>query len=295
MSRTNILVIDGNWYAHRAFYTIDIERPEPEKALAYRFLSMICKDAIETRAKHLLVAFDGPKVFRYKLYPEYKSSRTSKDKATGKKIEPGEQSDDPLARMMPYLLEYLTEAGIPWVRPKKFEGDDVLAAIAHYFKDDEDYLVYLGIQDKDLYQSLAKNVRLFMSNTKPEPTRFTWKDAEKAKGVKIKQMIDYQTVLGDSIDDIPGIPGYGPVTVAAKLREHGSLKKWMKAAKGDERKKLLIHRDQLELNAKLVTMRTDSYEPDLAMMTVPKKKPVHLPRSHAAYVDWLYPKTKGLF
>jgi DNA polymerase-1 len=291
-----MLIVDGNWYAHRAFYTIDIERPEPEKALAYRFLSMICKDAIAVRAKYLLVAFDGPKVFRYKLFPEYKSSRTQKDKATGKKLKEGtSQKDDPLYKMMPYLLEYLTLAGIPWVQPKKFEGDDVLAAVAHYFEGDDNYRVYLGIQDKDLYQSLAANVFLYMSNTKPEPTRFSYKDAEKAKGVKIEQMIDYQTVLGDSIDDLPGIPGYGPVTVAQKLREHGSLKKWMKAATGAERKKLMIHKEQLKLNAQLVTMRTDSYEPDLETMMVPKKKLPNLPRAHSIYVDWLYPKTKGLF
>ncbi len=295
MSRTNIFVVDGSWYAHRAFYTIDIDRPEPEKALAYRFLSMVCKDAIAVRAKHLLVAFGGPKVFRYKLYPDYKIRRAQKDKVTGKKSSDDVATDDPLQRMMPFLLEYLTEANIPWVRPKKFEDDDVLAAVAHHFKGNEDYRVYLGTQDKDLYQSLAENVFLYMSNTKPEPTRFSYKDAEKAKGVKIKQMIDYQTVLGDAIDDIPGIPGFGPATVAARLKEHGSLKKWMKAATGSERKKLVIHRDQLELNAKLVTMRVDSYEPDLATMTVPKSKPVHLPRAHTAYVDWLYPKTKGLF
>ena len=80
--KNKLFAVDGNWYLHRAYYTINPKYREVKDALTYSFLSMICKDACMTGCNHLLVAFDGPEVFRYKLYPEYKANRSEAKEGT---------------------------------------------------------------------------------------------------------------------------------------------------------------------------------------------------------------------
>lgn len=285
-------VVDGNWYLHRCYYTINPKYRTPEQALNYAFISMICKDALATQSSHLLVAFDGPEVFRYKLYPKYKANRS--DNKTGPSVREGFKD---VYSYLPPLLSALTELGIPWIQPRKFEADDALCSAAKQYS--ESGIVYIGAKDKDGYQYLTPNVSMYDSSNKvkgeSKPLYIRYSDVPKLKGVKANQMASYQCLIGDAIDNIPKI--LTPVKARKLLEKYGSISK---ALKSEEYKDLNSSLDILKLNAKLVTLRTDVMIPDWVSTIIPRKAiddeyKKALPKSYFAYIDFVHPKAKGLF
>lgn len=313
-----IFAADGNWYAHRAFHTVDPNIEGATRRFNYTFTSMICKDALAKRCRHIIVAFDGPQVFRYKLYRKYKVGRNEKisQKSEVSKVRrTNDAPKDDLAPLMPQLLEHLTALTIPWVRPKNYEGDDVLAAIAHHYhrrnekskrKDRRSIhgtkaptlksttRVILGIEDKDLYQVVSETTEMYIS-TNPQRTIRAEQVVEKY-GVPPELMIDYQTMMGDSIDGVPSI-GFPPRQVKAKLLEFGGLDNWRANATEDERIMFIKNAEQIELNRRLVTMGHDCYVPHLSDLVVQKieTQGLDVPASFIAYQDYLWPRSKGLF
>lgn len=288
--RKTVFFVDGNFYMHRAWHVINTDG-SIERALSALFLSMVCKDAAAVKATHLLVGFDG-KSFRYGVYDKYKQSRTDK----GKNSSGSEDGDSTkqIYTYLPFLQDYLEKAGVPWVQPKKYEADDVGATLAAMASDD--LLVIQGTKDKDGYQTLNKRVRMYNSSAKPNPQFITQLIAEKAKGVPVAQMIDYQTLLGDKIDDIPGFLGFGPAKVKEILNKYGSIRNWYREGSKADKRWLVEHREELVRNRKLVTLVTDCVDIDIDDLKVPKLSgKEHLPKAWHTYQSFLYPKSKGLF
>lgn len=294
-----IFVCDGNWYLHRIFYTTKTSKPLTE-VIPFRLLSMICKDAIAVRAKYVCVAFDGPKVFRYKVYPLYKSKRKhGQASSTDHEFAPSSELD--VYDFLEPVYELLAQVGIGYYQPKLYEADDVLCSIAHKYGDK--YRVVCGTSDKDAYQYLTENVMLYDSSfknpetKKPEPRFIKVKDAERRKGVRIEQMVDYQTLIGDSGDSVPPIPRYGPKTAIKILAEHGSLQAWYKQSRGKERAFIQENMETFRRNRKLVQLVSDCAPPSgLDEWKLYKEKPdISLPGPYHDLHSVLYPKTKGLF
>lgn len=285
-----LMVVDGNWVLHRVFYTLKTSRPI-EQALPWNFTSLICKDALAVRATHLLVAFDGPDIFRYKVYPDYKSGRSD--------VKTTQVSDDvnsgDIYQYLPAVREFLSYGGIQWVQPRIHEADDVLVTMGtKWIAKFPDSSVVLSTKDKDVNQALRKNVVMYDSSAKPVPKKTRKKDVEAKKGVKIKQLVDYQTLIGDKIDSIPSL--MGPVTAAKLLRKYGTLKAFGEKAKGDERIWFEKNKAQLTINRKLVRLVTDCSVPvKVDQLKVPKLVRSEMPTTWYSYQSFLYPKTKGLF
>lgn len=316
-----LFVVDGNWYLHRAFYTLKTRRPYSE-ALPYHFLGMIVKDALVLKARYLLVAFDGPKVFRHKVYPLYKVNREADMKVTQRE-EPDEEDLDEVGEgdvqkpsvkdiydFLPNVFDLLTKVGVAYYQPRRREADDVLCSIARRYSihsDDPPRVPVVsfvgGCQDKDAYQYvIGPHVRLHDTSAKgadgkPKPKTIDEATVLAKTGLRSDQQVDYQTLIGDGVDGIPKIKGFTPARVKKILKKYGTLRRWYsrdKEAKA-ELDPLMV---DLRRNRKLVTLTEDALPPgEPSDWMVPKKKPKdpYLSKNYHEYHLFLWPKSKGLF
>jgi 5'-3' exonuclease len=289
-SKGRILFIDGNWILHRVYHVVKGKTSRPlEDVLPQNFLSLVLKDAVAVKATHILVAFDGHAVFRYDLYPQYKASRSEKSKA--EKEEEGYQD---VYVALPNIRKLFARLGITLLQHKKYEADDFWASAAVQYSA-MGYDVVGSGKDKDGFQVLGKNVRMYDSSAKPEPKFMTAEKAEKMKGVPISKMIMLQTLLGDQIDDIPQV--LSPAKAKAVCNKYGSVKEWFEAADAETRKFIQANQAKLVMNNRLVTLKKDLALPDPETLKPPKNRHggQELPRYWFAHQELCYPKSKGLF
>lgn len=290
MKNTRIAVVDGNFYIHRVFHTQSEHAKDMARAISYRLLALICKDALAVRAKRVLVAFDGPNVFRHKLVDSYKANR-KKDDGEVDLIhnKEGMVAEDGPYTYLPEVLSYLAEAGIPVVQFSAYEADDVLASVAANNDD-----VVLLTRDKDAHQALRSGVfqydSAFKVKGKPAPRTIYAKDVEGIFGVTPEQCVDLQTLTGDGVDNVPRL--LRKDVAVRGLKKHGSLKNWLK--EDDElTEKLRPVKHQLNLNRKLVKLVTN-LEVELPNMKW-LAEANSMPSAYIALKDFCCPKSKGLF
>lgn len=290
MSKDVLFVIDGNFYLHRIFHTQSFESKDPATSMARRLVGLICKDAIAVKAKRLLVAFDGPNVFRYKLYSQYKANRKNKD------TEPDliHNKDGLVADSSPYehlafIRTYLADCGIPCVQMSQYEADDILCSVATQNRN-----VVVGNKDKDAFQYLLRpDISLYDSSFKekgqPKPRTILMDDVEAIFGVGPGLALDLQTLTGDGIDNIPQIVSRAKAIKG--LKQWGSIKNWLE--NDDQFKALLVkNKPVLMLNRKLVRLKND------IRVEIPMIKWNRHPDMVTSYVqfrDFCNPKSKGLF
>ena len=294
-----IFAVDGNWYLHRIFFTTRTTRPLVD-VIPYRLLSMICKDALAVGAKYVVVAFDGPRVFRYKVYPLYKSKRNNgQPSTTDHDFAPSSELD--IYDFLQPIYDLFAQVGIGFFQPKIYEADDVLCSIASKYSNK--YRIICGTSDKDAYQYLTDMVTLYDSSfknpasKKPEPRFLDVAYAEKRKGVRIEQMVDYQTMIGDTNDSIPSVPGFGPVTAQNILNKHGTLQAWYSQLEGKEKRDIKAKLEYFRRNRQLVQL-IDTCAPasEPEEWKLYKEKPdISLPGPYHDLHSVIYPKTKGLF
>ena len=266
------LGVDGNWIIHRAFYTTPEDVENRGDAICKKFVSMVCKDALANKATHILVAFDGARIFRYKLYPDYKANREKGDGKT-----PYDYLDG--------LIAYLNELGIKVIQNHRYEADDVLCSLA---KNTEGKLV-ISTKDKDAFQYLRPGVVLYDSSAKPTPTVTTHKDTKKRLGVDANLCLDLQTLLGDSIDNVPQL--VSKAKAIKGLTTWGSIKEWLANDK-TFRKEMRKHKEELTLNRKLVRLVSTIED---AVADKPKWSTNKDVTAYVVWKDFANPKSKGLF
>lgn len=281
-----LIVGDGTWYFNRASFTA-----ESPKAIAWSVVSMFCADALHCGASKMVLAFDGPKVFRYKLWPAYKLGRKHKDVTITELEEALKNRKRALAlasvvpksrdiyNNLPLLLEYLTQLGIPWVQPPDSEADDVLCSAAWTISTP----VVLAAPDKDIYQALVAgpHVRILSTKMKDGKMKRSYvKDADvlKAWSVPANQMVDLQTLIGDLTDSVLPIMSKGKAVKG--LTTHGSIRSWV-AADPEFKTWLQNRKAHYELNKALVTLRKDLALP--SNMTVVPNKKVKAPKSYSEF------------
>jgi len=303
IKRERLFVVDGNWALHKAASTLHTNRPI-EDALPYHLLGIIIKDALALRAPYLCVAFDGPDVFRYKVYPGYKASRKlgkAKRKAeTTKNSSASDRAVNELYSYLPCIYKLFDELGIVYYQPPTFEADDVLASVA--FKYGGVHEVLIGTKDKDANQYLMPHVRLtYTYRDKDKNTKrvfITHDDVEAKFGLRADQMVDYQTLIGDKGDDVPAIKGFSPARAKKVLTEFGTLSNWYKKSTGDEKAFITSQLENLRRNRKLVHLVTNCPPPnELNEWKIPKIKPTNkwLSRTYHEFHAMCWPKSKGLF
>ncbi len=244
-SAKTLLLVDGSSYLYRAFHAMPAltnSKGTPTGA-AYGITNMLKRILAERAPDYMAVVFDAKgKTFRDEWYPEYKATRQPMPDELGVQVGPIHQ-----------LVEAL---GIPLLEVAGVEADDVIGTLARAAAQRGIHTV-MSTSDKDMAQLVDDHVT--MVNTMDGGT-LDPDGVESKFGVRPERIVDYLTLIGDTSDNVPGVPKVGPKTAAKWLAEHGSLDGIIAnadAIKGKAGENLRDSLDQLPLSRRLVTIRCD--------------------------------------
>ncbi len=247
MSKT-FYVIDGHSQIFRAYHAMrpgSMTGPDGQPTWAtFIFIRMLLKFIHERKPTYLAMALDGPRteLKRTAEYPEYKANRP------------------PLPEDFPAQEEQIFQAiealGIPMLKVQGYEADDILATLAERIAGEEMDL-FIVSRDKDLDQLVNDHVVLY------DPMKDEVLDAETIetkKGYRPDQAVEVQALMGDSSDNIPGVPGVGPKTAAKLITKYGTAEAVLDHADEQTPKlseNLKKHADDLRLSRRLVELDRD--------------------------------------
>ena len=245
MTQKTLLLVDGSSYLYRAFYAMThLSAPDgtPTNAV-YGVLNMLKRLRAEQPADYCAVVFDAKgKNFRHALYEDYKATRP-----------PMPDELRPQADMLPDLVDLM---GWKVLKISGVEADDVIGTLA-IAAAAQDMNVIISTGDKDMAQLVSPRITLV--NTMKNETLDH--DGVVAKfGVKPEQIRDFLALMGDKVDNVPGVEKCGEKTAAKWLAEYGSLDEIMRRAdefKGKIGENLRVALVQLPLSYELVTIKTD--------------------------------------
>ena len=244
-NQKRLLLVDGSSYLFRAYHALPpltTSRGEPTGAIR-GVINMLQKTLQDTQPDYVGIVFDAKgKTFRDDLYPEYKANRPSMPEDLGVQIEP--------------IHEFVRAMGLPLLMVPGVEADDVIGTLAlqaqsHGMK------TIISTGDKDMAQLVNDDISLIntMSNTRMDEAGV----AEKF-GVRPDQIIDYLALIGDSSDNVPGVPKVGPKTAVKWLDQYGTLAAIIADAEnfpGKIGENLRASLEFLPLSRELVTIKTD--------------------------------------
>ena len=241
-ARRKLVLVDGSGYLYRAFHALpplQNSRNEPTGAVL-GVVNMLNKLTREESPELIAVVFDAPgRTFRDELFEQYKATRTP-------------MPDDLRAQLQP-LLDCVEAMGLPLLRISGVEADDVIGTLAKQAAaQDMDVLISTG--DKDIAQIVSDRITLVNTMT---DSRLDRAGVKNKFDVWPEQIMDYLALIGDSIDNIPGIDKVGPKTAAKWLNEYGSLDRLVENAasvSGKVGENLRAGLQTLELSRKLATI-----------------------------------------
>ena len=240
-----LVLVDGSSYLFRAFYALpDLATKAGEPTGAIRgVISMIRKLAKDYPGSPVAVVFDAPgKTFRDDMYSEYKANRSSMPDELREQIQP--------------IHDLIRAMGLPLICIEGVEADDVIGTYATTATEQKRATV-ISTGDKDMAQLVSEHVTLVNTMTDTQMDRQGVVDKF---GVTPEQIVDYLALMGDSVDNIPGVPKVGPKTAAKWLNEFGTLDELMQRAdevKGKIGENLRNALDQLPLSKALTQIKCD--------------------------------------
>ena len=246
-----LVLVDGSGFIFRAFHAIpDMTRPDGTHVNAvFGFCNMIARLLKDHTGTHLAVIFDaGRLTFRNRMYDAYKAHRP----------EPPEELRPQFA-----LIREATRAfGLPCIELEDWEADDLIAAYAKAACEAGGETVIVS-SDKDLMQLIGPGVSM-LDPMKNLPIGLA--EVEAKFGVTPDKVIEVQALIGDSTDNVPGVPGIGPKGAAQLINEYGTVEAVLEAApamKPSKRRDMLIeHADKARISKQLVTLRADAPLPE---------------------------------
>src|SRR5690554_754636 len=190
-----LVLVDGNSIAYRAFFALPLlnnDKGVYTNAI-YGFTTMLLKILEEEKPTHMLVAFDaGKTTFRHDTYKEYKGKR--------------EKTPPELSEQLPMIRDVLKAFNISSYELENFEADDIIGTLATKANKDEwDVKIYSG--DKDLLQLVSNKVHVALTRKGiTNVDTYTIEAVDEKYGITPKQIIDLKGLMGDSSDNIPGVP-----------------------------------------------------------------------------------------
>ena len=209
-----LVLVDGHSILNRAFFGIpDLTNSEGLHTNAvYGFLNILFKILDEEQPDYLTVAFDvHAPTFRHKMYDAYKGTR--------------KPMADELRQQVPLMKEMLTAMGVTIVEKEGYEADDLLGTIAKQ-SEEQGLEVSIVSGDRDLLQLASDHIKIRIPKTKRTGTEiedYLAKDVVEKYQVTPLQFIDVKALMGDSADNIPGVPGIGEKTATALITAYGSI------------------------------------------------------------------------
>ncbi len=241
-----LIIIDISNFIFRAFFAIrPLHAPDgtPVNAV-YGVLSMIHNMIVKHKPTHILIAKDTKEgSFRNEIYTEYKANRS--------------EPPDELIPQFALVDELIKCLGIPEIKMPGYEADDVIGSAACQWKKHFDEIL-IASGDKDLMQFVDGPVK--MLDTMKDKI-YEREDVKDKMGVYPEQIVDYLSLIGDSSDNIPGVPGIGPKGAQSLLEEYGTLEKVIENVAKIKNKRcqtaLSEHEDKAIISKKLANIVTD--------------------------------------
>jgi len=246
-SPRRLLLVDGHYYAFRSFYAIQSlknPRGEPTNAI-FGMVKTLKKMQEDLKPDFVAVIFDcGLPQARLAIQPEYKSNRS--------------ETPADLEQQMPRLQEVVDALGFPRLVFEGEEADDLIATYACEAMK-QGWEVILATNDKDLMQLVGDLCRVYQTD-KGTFKLLSAADIETKWGVPPAQLGAVLALTGDSVDNIPGVPGIGPKTAAQLIRQFGTLEKMLESpheiASVRIRELIVQYREQILSNKTMVALRT---------------------------------------
>ncbi len=246
--KRSLYLIDGAGYYYRAYFAIrqylSNSKGTPTNAV-YGFALMLKKIMKDKTPDYALIVFDSKeKTFRHEMYELYKAHRP--------------KMPDDLAVQLPFIDRLIEGYNLSAIKEPGYEADDLIGTIAVKAAK-EGYDVVIATSDKDMMQLIAPGVRIFdpMKDKLIGP-----KEVREKFGAGPDKVADVLGLMGDSSDNIPGVPGVGEKTARALVAEYGGMEKVLKAAEGMSKKKLkenlIEYAEQARLSKQLATIKLDS-------------------------------------
>lgn len=248
-----IVLIDGHSIINRAFYGVpDLTNAEGLHTNGiYGFLNIMLRILDEEKPEYLTVAFDlQPPTFRHLMYEAYKGTRKG--------------MPDELREQVPVLKELLSAMGIPFLMLEGYEADDLLGTVARKSEaKGMDVVIVSG--DRDLLQIATDKIMIRMPKTKrgvTEIENYYAEDVLSAYRVTPLQIIELKALMGDSSDNIPGVPGIGEKTATSLIAAYGNIENaytHVEEIKPNRAKEALrSHYDMAVMSKKLATICVDA-------------------------------------
>ncbi|HSR56028.1 MAG TPA: DNA polymerase, partial [Alphaproteobacteria bacterium] len=243
----HLFLVDGSGFIFRAYFALktNLTRSDgtPTNAV-FGFCNMLMKLLDDTEADYIAVIFDSArKTFRNDIYPEYKANRP----------EPPED----LIPQFPLIREATEAFNVPAIEMQGYEADDLIATYARQAVEAGDEVTVMS-SDKDLMQLIRKGVMM------RDPIRNGEIGADQVMekfGVGPDKVIEVQALAGDSVDNVPGVPGIGVKTAAQLINEYGDLDTLLERAgeikQPKRRENLQEFADQARVSRELVTLKDD--------------------------------------
>jgi DNA polymerase-1 len=268
--RLHLVLVDGSGFIFRAFHALPpMTRPDgtPVNAV-FGFTNMLAKLLKEHVGTHIAVIFDaGRLTFRNRLYEAYKAHRPP--------------APEELIPQFALVREATEAFGVPAIELADWEADDLIAAYAHQAAESGGEVTIVS-SDKDLMQLIRPGIGML------DPIKqkaIGPPEVMEKFGVTPDKMVEVQALIGDSTDNVPGVPGIGPKGAAQLINEYGDLESVLAAAPGmkpSKRRDMLIeHADRARISRELVLLRIDTPLPQpIPDLLVRQTDPVRL-------VSWL--------
>ena len=249
-----LVLIDGHSIMFRAFYGMPLTMTAPDGVhtnAVYGFLAIMRKIIEEERPDYLAVAFDRPTpTFRHEKYEAYKGNRSP--------------APPEFHEQMPLIRELLSSMGIRYIEMDGWEADDILGTLSRR-GEDSGMTVSLVSGDRDLLQIATDRTEIILPKTKGGQTTYERYHAQQVletMGVTPLEFIDMKALMGDSSDNIPGLPGVGPKTASAIISQFHSIENAHEHVDEIKPKKaqtaMRDHYDLAVLSKDLATIRCDA-------------------------------------
>ncbi|MBP2002520.1 DNA polymerase-1 [Paenibacillus shirakamiensis] len=241
-----LILIDGNSIIYRAFFAMPpLTNTKGQHTNAvYGFTNMLLRLIQDEKPTHMMVAFDaGKETFRHEGYKDYKGGR--------------EKTPPELSEQFPMLRELLKGLNIAQFELSGFEADDIIGTVSK-MADDQNRQVLVVSGDKDMLQLASDNVKVVLTRkgvTELEPYGIA--EIKERYGLTPAQIVDLKGLMGDTSDNIPGVPGIGEKTALKLLHQFGSVEEVLSRTdelKGKQKENLINHADDARMSKQLATI-----------------------------------------
>lgn len=255
-----LFLLDGMALAYRSHFAL-INNPRTTSSgmntsMVFVFTNTLLEIMAKEQPTHLAVVFDTDKpTYRDEMFPEYKAQR--------------EAMPEDIREGFPYLDRVLAGFRVPVIRVDGFEADDVIGTLAAR-AEGEGYETFMVTPDKDFAQLVTEKTKIFKPGRQGSDPEILGVDEvlEKWGVAEVDQVVDVLGLMGDTSDNVPGIPGIGPKTAQKLIDKFGSVEVLVDSTeqlKGKQKENVETYREQALLSKELVIIKTDVPLPDIAI------------------------------